>query len=145
MASLIVRVHVDIFNDHMSQQYVFTQKEINVRQRRWLELLKNYNMSIIYSLGKENVVFDALRKLSMGSIAHVDEKMTELSKYVHRVTRMGVRLMDSIQGEIFLTKEDESSLVSKVKGKLDQDLILLNLKVIVHKQRIFSFDQGEMV
>ncbi|MCF7184096.1 hypothetical protein L3H42_11405, partial [Corynebacterium sp. MC-13] len=33
-------VHVDVFTDHKSLQYVFTQKDLNLRQRRWLELLK---------------------------------------------------------------------------------------------------------
>ncbi|WMV14120.1 hypothetical protein MTR67_007505 [Solanum verrucosum] len=42
-------VHVDVFTDHKSFQYVFTQKELNLRQRRWLELLKDYDMSIFIS------------------------------------------------------------------------------------------------
>ena len=40
--------HVDIFSDHKSIQYVFTHKELNVRQRRLLELLKDYDMNIHY-------------------------------------------------------------------------------------------------
>ena len=49
-------VHVDVFTDHKSLQYVFTQKELNLRHMRWLELLKDYDMSIIYHPGKANVV-----------------------------------------------------------------------------------------
>ena len=41
-------VHVDMYTDHKSLQYVFTQKELNLRQRRWSELLKYYAMSILY-------------------------------------------------------------------------------------------------
>ncbi|WMV28751.1 hypothetical protein MTR67_022136 [Solanum verrucosum] len=41
-------VHVDIFTDHKSLQYVLTQKKLNLRQRRWLELLKDYDVSILY-------------------------------------------------------------------------------------------------
>ena len=41
-------VHVDVYTDHKSLQYVFTQKELNVRQKRWLKLLKDYDMSVIY-------------------------------------------------------------------------------------------------
>ncbi|WMV09597.1 hypothetical protein MTR67_002982 [Solanum verrucosum] len=44
-------VHVDMFTDHKSLQYVFTQKELNLKQRRWLELLKDYDMSILYYPG----------------------------------------------------------------------------------------------
>ena len=41
--------HVDVFTDDKSFQYVFTQKELNIQQRRWLELLKDYDMSVILS------------------------------------------------------------------------------------------------
>ncbi|WMV29870.1 hypothetical protein MTR67_023255 [Solanum verrucosum] len=41
-------VHVDVFTDHKSLQYVFSQKQLNLRQRRWLELLKDYDMSVLY-------------------------------------------------------------------------------------------------
>ena len=41
-------VHVDVFTNHKSLQYVFIQKELNLRQRRWLELLKDYDMSVLY-------------------------------------------------------------------------------------------------
>ena len=58
-------VHVDVFTNHKSLQYVFTQKELNLKQRRWLELLKDYNMSVIYHLGKDNVVADALSRMSI--------------------------------------------------------------------------------
>ncbi|KAH0761202.1 hypothetical protein KY290_017275 [Solanum tuberosum] len=62
-------VHVHVFTDHKSLQYVFSQKELNLRHRRWLELLKDYDMSILYHPGKANVVVDALSRLSMGSTA----------------------------------------------------------------------------
>ncbi|WMV56467.1 hypothetical protein MTR67_049852, partial [Solanum verrucosum] len=52
-------VHVDIFIDHKNLQYVFTQKDLNLRQRRWLEFLKDYDMSVHYHPGKANVVADA--------------------------------------------------------------------------------------
>ena len=53
---------------------MLTQKELNLRQRRWLELLKDYDMSILYHPSKANVVTDALSRLSMGSTSHVEEK-----------------------------------------------------------------------
>ena len=81
-------VHVDVFTDHKSLQYVFTQKELNLRQRRWLEFLKEYDMSVHYHPGKANVVADALSRLSMGSIAHVKEEMKELAKDVHRLAHL---------------------------------------------------------
>ncbi|CAA0826072.1 Uncharacterized mitochondrial protein AtMg00860, partial [Striga hermonthica] len=52
----------EIFTDHKSLKYIFTQKELNMRQRRWLELVKDYDCTISYHLGKANVVADALSR-----------------------------------------------------------------------------------
>ena len=60
-------VHVDVFTDHKSLQYVFTQRELNLHQRIWLEMLKNYDMNFQYHPSKANVVADALSRMSMGS------------------------------------------------------------------------------
>ena len=49
-----------IYTDHKSLKYIFTQKELNMRQRRWLELIKDYDLEILYHPGKVNVVVDAL-------------------------------------------------------------------------------------
>ncbi|GJS23547.1 putative reverse transcriptase domain-containing protein [Tanacetum coccineum] len=49
-----------VFTDHKSLQHILDQKELNMRQRRWLELLSDYNYEICYHLGKANVVVDAL-------------------------------------------------------------------------------------
>ena len=65
-------VHVDIFTDHKSLQYIFKQKELNLRQRRWLELLKDYDIDILYHPRKANVVADALSRKSMGSLAYLE-------------------------------------------------------------------------
>ena len=66
-----------------------------IKQRRWLQLLKDVDMSTLYYPGKANLVVEALSRLSMGSTAHVQEKKRDLSKDVHRLARLGVILMDS--------------------------------------------------
>ena len=63
------------------------------------------------------MVVDALIRLSIGSITHVEEEKRELSKDIHRISIMGVKLMDSIEGGIVVTNGAESSLVSEVKEK----------------------------
>ncbi|KAA0039038.1 ty3-gypsy retrotransposon protein [Cucumis melo var. makuwa] len=56
---------IQIFTDHKSLKYFFTQKELNMRQQRWLELVKDYDCEILYHPCKANVVADALsRKVS---------------------------------------------------------------------------------
>ncbi|KAK9140215.1 hypothetical protein Scep_009896 [Stephania cephalantha] len=49
-----------LFTDHKSLKYLFTQKDLNMRQRRWLEFLKDYDFSLEYHPGKANVVADTL-------------------------------------------------------------------------------------
>jgi hypothetical protein len=50
----------NIFTDHKSLKYIFTQSDQNMRQRRWLELIKDYDLEVHYHPGKSNVVADAL-------------------------------------------------------------------------------------
>jgi hypothetical protein len=50
----------EIYNDHKSLKYIFTQDDSNLQQRQWLELIKDYDLEINYHLGKANVVADAL-------------------------------------------------------------------------------------
>ena len=56
--------HCDVYTDHKSLKYIFTQKELNLRQRRWLELIKDYDMKLHYRPGKANVVADTLSRKS---------------------------------------------------------------------------------
>ena len=85
---------------------------------------------------------DALSRLYMGSVAHVEEKRKELVKDVHRLARLGVRLMSISDSGVTVQNGAESSLVSDVKEKQDSDPILLELKGGVHNQRVEVFSHG---
>ncbi|KAA0060279.1 pol protein [Cucumis melo var. makuwa] len=85
---------IQIFTDHKSLKYFFTQKELNMRQRRWLELVKDYDCEILYHPGKANVVADALsRKVSHSAALitrqaplHRDLERAEITVSVGAVT-----------------------------------------------------------
>jgi len=61
----------EIYTDHKSLNYIFEQRNLNLRQRRWMELLKDYDCTILYHPGKANVVADALSRKSMSSLSHL--------------------------------------------------------------------------
>jgi hypothetical protein len=56
--------HCNIYTNHKSLKYIFTQANLNMRQRRWLELIKDYNLEVHYHSGKANVVADELLGMS---------------------------------------------------------------------------------
>ncbi|WVZ63667.1 hypothetical protein U9M48_013281 [Paspalum notatum var. saurae] len=68
----------EIYTDHKSPKYIFTQNELNMRQRRWLELIKDYDLEIHYHLGKANVVADALSRKSYVNMAVAFQMPLEL-------------------------------------------------------------------
>ena len=57
-------VRCEIYTDHQSLKYIFTQPDLNLRQRRWLELISDYDLGITYTPGKANVMADALSRKS---------------------------------------------------------------------------------
>ena len=67
----LIRNHCEVYTDLKSLKYIFSQKELNLRQRRWLELIKDYDVKLHYHPRKANVVADALSRKS-----HVNTLMT---------------------------------------------------------------------
>lgn len=49
---------LEVLSDHKSLKYMFNQKELNTRKRRWLVFLKDYGFELCYHIGKDNVVED---------------------------------------------------------------------------------------
>ena len=61
----------EVFLGHKSLKYIFTQRDLNMRQRRWMEYLEDYDFTLHYHLGKANVVANALNWKSRGVLASV--------------------------------------------------------------------------
>ena len=80
----------EIFTDHKSLKYIFQQRDLNLRQRRWMKLLKDYDFSIQYHPGKANVVADALSRKSTGSLAHISMERRTVVKELHDLMDRGV-------------------------------------------------------
>ena len=86
-----------------------------MRQKKWLELLKDYDCTIHYHPDKANVVADALSRKSMGSLSHVLVYQRPLVKEVREFFNNGVMLSIFEMGEMIAHVQVRSSLVEDVK------------------------------
>ena len=60
-----------MYSDHKSLKYIFTQRDLNMRQHRWIEFLEDYDFTFYYHPGKANVMADALSRKSRGALASI--------------------------------------------------------------------------
>ena len=100
----------EIYTDHKSLKYIFTQKELNMRQRRWLELIKDYDCTINYHHGKANIVADALsRKDKLKMLIFVEELIQEFERLKLEVKISGQG------GERLFEIQIEPEVIQKIK------------------------------
>src|SRR5207244_10780335 len=72
----LIGKRTEIYIDHKSLKYFFTQPDLNLRQHRWLELIKDYDLGINYHPGKAYVVADALSRQSHSKMLTLAKKLT---------------------------------------------------------------------
>jgi hypothetical protein len=118
---LLVNV-AHIFTDHKSLKYFFTQVDLNMWQRRWLELIKDYDLEIHYHPGKPNVVADALsRKAQCNYLSSVTISGEEFSVRVsHIMVQFNVTLTLVLRGEI-IAAQSIVARVAHIKRRLTED------------------------
>ncbi|RVW43066.1 Retrovirus-related Pol polyprotein from transposon 17.6 [Vitis vinifera] len=120
----------EIFIDHKSLKYLFSQKELNMRQRMWIELLKDYDCIIQYHPRKANVVVDALSRKSVGSLAAIRGCQRQLLGHL-RSMQVHIRVLDS--GALVANFRVQPDLVWRIKALQKNDLNLVQLVEEVKK------------
>nr|GFB19447.1 putative reverse transcriptase domain-containing protein [Tanacetum cinerariifolium] len=100
-----------IYTDHKSLQHIFDQKELNMRQRRWIELFSDYECEIRYHPGKANVVADALSRKERVKPRRVRAMAMTIQTGIKRMIIVA-------QGEAF---KQENILAKRLHG-LDQQM-----------------------
>jgi hypothetical protein len=105
----------DVYTDHKSLKYIFTQSELNMRQRRWLELIKDYELEIHYHPGKANVVADALSRRSQVNLMVARPMPYELAK---EFDRLSLGFLNNTRG---VTIELEPTLEREIKEAQKND------------------------
>ena len=134
-----------IFTDHKSLQYIFTQKELNLRQRRWLELIKDYDCTIEYHPRKANVVADALSRRPESSLSHMRSGYLPL---LVDLRALGVILEVEDSGALLATFHVRPLLVDQILAGQSQDPQMIKLKEEIEKGKKAEFqimDDGMIV
>ena len=85
----------EVFSDHKSLRYIFTQRDLNMRQRGWMEYLKDYDFTLHYHPGKANVVADALSRKSRGVLVSVASREWQM---LETVGQFRLQYSDQAQG-----------------------------------------------
>ncbi|KAD6796015.1 hypothetical protein E3N88_06911 [Mikania micrantha] len=100
-----------VFTDHKSLQHILNQKELNMRKRRWVELLNDYDCEIRYHPGKANVVADALSRKSQVQIhsvrVHNSLRNDVLTAQQHSLAQDDLKNEMSCGAEILLETKDD--------------------------------------
>ncbi|XP_070007339.1 uncharacterized protein [Nicotiana sylvestris] len=123
-----------VFTNHHSLQYLFKQKDLNLRQQRWLELLKDYDITILYHPGKANVVADALSRttVSIGSLAYIPVRERPLAVDVQALAYRFVWLDILEPSRVLACVVSWSSLYDRIRECQydDPHLLVLNDRLL---------------
>nr|GEZ30465.1 putative reverse transcriptase domain-containing protein [Tanacetum cinerariifolium] len=114
-----------IYTDHKSLQHIFDQKELNMRQRRWIELFSDYDCKIRYHPGKANVVADALsrkerakprrvRAMSMTILSSIKAKILEAQSEAFKNANTPTKMMKGLDNQLERKKDGGLYLAERI-------------------------------
>jgi hypothetical protein len=124
----------EIYSDHKSLKYIFTQNDLNLWQRRWLELIKDYDLGINYHPGKANVVADALSRKKYCNATFARRMQPELRREIEYLNL-------GIVSEAKVTMEVEPTLEVKIwEGQLE-DAKLKEIRQLIRDNKTSDFSE----
>jgi hypothetical protein len=133
----IMGTKCQVYTDHKSLKYIFTQKDLNLRQRRWLELIKNYDLEIHYHPSKANLVADALRQkehVHSAVVAHLPNEIVEDFR------RLNMGIVAHTEG---VTIEIEPTLEQEIRKGQIGDAKIQEIKDLITEGRGPEFTEDE--
>ncbi|XP_070039520.1 uncharacterized protein [Nicotiana tomentosiformis] len=134
---------VEIRRARVNKFLILRQGNMSVREysmqfdslASWLEFLKDYDVEILYHPSKANVVTDVLSSKSMGSLVHIEAGRQGLTKELHQLANMRIRLLDSNDGGIIVQN-------TVVKARQYEDPTLVRLREGIQQRKITDFEIG---
>jgi hypothetical protein len=100
----LLRNVVHIYTDHKILKYIFTQPDLNMRQRRWLELIKDYELEVHYHPGKANIIADALSRKAHCNCLTGEESSTQV---LPNLSLFNITLTPTLRAEIIAAQKDD--------------------------------------
>ena len=114
---------VEVYTDHQSLKYLFTQPDLNLRQRRWMEFVADYDIRIRYHPGKANVVADALSRRKLD--ADLEKEVELLNQELKQVKL--VVLEGQASEPLGLQAVNQASLIQRIREEQIKDEKLLKI------------------
>jgi hypothetical protein len=127
----------ELYTDHKSSKYIFTQSNLNLRQRRWLELIKDYDLGINYHPRKFNVVANALSQRSHVSQLVVDSMSYEMCE---EFDKLNLRIVVNTEA---MEMEVGSSLLHEIRRGQLEDEKIHEIKRNIKEEKSPSFSEDD--
>ena len=117
----------EMYSDHKILKYIFTQRDLNMRQHRWMEFLEDYDFTLHYHHGKANVVADALSRKSRGAFVIIASREWRM---LETVGQFGLQYSEQAQGTLgnLVAAPSLLSRVIESQGK-DEELVSIRDRV----------------
>ncbi|KAK8919358.1 hypothetical protein KSP39_PZI021140 [Platanthera zijinensis] len=131
-------VRCEVFTDHKNLKYIYSQKELNLRQRRWLEFIKDYDVDLQYHPGKANVVADALSRKNTVGLSVLSGYEAQLVYELERMEITPLVTPESKQAQLSQLQV-RYSLKDRIKEALSKDPFLVALQEKVRKGETGEF------
>lgn len=117
----------EIYTDHKSFKYIFTQKELNLRQRHCLEFVKDYDIEIKYHPRKANVVADALSRKNYGNLAYLTCKPELLIELTVKEIEFFIQPLQLQLNALSL----EPSIITQLKDQKNEDEEMKLIRLLI--------------
>ena len=114
----------EAFSYYKSLKYIFTHWDLNMRQRRWMEYMEDYDFTLQYHPGKANVVVDAFSQKSQGVLASVASQEWLMLETVGQFGLQYSELIQGVLGSLVATP----SLLSRVIESQGQDIEIVSIR-----------------
>jgi hypothetical protein len=137
MRHYIINKRCEIYSDHESLKYIFTQLDLNLRQQKWLELINDYDLGINYHPGKANVVADTLSRWSHLNMLATGKLLLEFCKEFEKLN------LGWVSNTKVITMEVDGTLEQDVqKGQLG-DAKIQEIKKQIMEDKVPGFNIDE--